>query len=74
MAGDDDVATLEHTTRLYESIPVAQLAIMPGTSHAVLKERTKDCVHFIERFLRQKLPVVTYSPLRRAIEGEFPGD
>jgi pimeloyl-ACP methyl ester carboxylesterase len=74
MAGDDDVATLEHTTSLYESIPVAQLAVIPGTSHAVLKERTKDCVHFIERFLRQKLPVVTYSPIRRASKGEFPGD
>lgn len=74
MAGDDDVATLEHTTTLYESIPVAQLAILPGTSHAVLKERTKDCVHIIERFLRQKLPVVTYSPIRRASAVGFPGD
>lgn len=74
MAGDDDVATLEHTTTLYESIPNAQLAIVPGTSHAVLKERTKECVHLIERFLRQKLPVVTYSPIRRTTAGHFPGD
>ena len=74
MAGDDDVATLAHTTTLYESLRLAQLAIVPGTSHAVLKERTKDCVHIIERFLRQKLPAVTYSPIRRASAGEFPGD
>ena len=72
MAGDDDVATLEHTTTLYESIDDAQLCILPGTSHAVLKERTKGCVHIITRFLRQKRPVVTYSPIRRAVVGEYP--
>lgn len=74
MAGDDDVATLEHTAALYESIPVAQLAIVPGASHAVLKERTKECVRIIRRFLGQELPVVTMSPLRRAGDGEFPGE
>ena len=74
LAGDDDVSTLDHTTTMFESIPDAQLAIIPGASHAVLKERTRDCVRIIRRFLRQKGPVVTYSPLRRAGPGEFPGD
>jgi len=74
MVGDDDVATLEHTATLYESIPSAQLAVVPGTSHAVLKERTQDCVRIIRRFLSQKLPVQTYSPVRRATTSEFPGD
>ena len=74
MAGDDDVATLEHTTTLYESIRDAQLCILPGTSHAVLKERTKECVHIVTRFLRQKRPVVTYSPIRRALVGEYPAE
>lgn len=74
MAGDDDVSTLDHTTTMFESIPDAQLAILPGTSHAVLKERTKDCVRMIRRFLCQKGPVVTYSPIRRAPAGLFPGD
>jgi pimeloyl-ACP methyl ester carboxylesterase len=74
MAGDDDVATLQHTTTMFESIRVAQLAIIPGASHAVLKEQTKECVRVIRRFLVQKLPVVTYSPLRRAPVGAFPGD
>jgi pimeloyl-ACP methyl ester carboxylesterase len=74
MAGDDDVATLEHTTSLYESLPQSQLAIIPGASHAVLKERPKECVRIIRRFLSQELPVTTYSPLRRARDGEFPAD
>ncbi len=69
MAGDDDVATLAHTTNLYEALPQAQLAIVPGTSHAVLKERTDDCVRTIVRFLTQKLPVTTLAPLRRASSG-----
>ena len=74
MAGDDDVAMLSHTITLFESIPDAQLAIFPGASHAVLKERTKESVRVIRRFLTQQLPVVTYSPIRRAPAGESPGD
>jgi pimeloyl-ACP methyl ester carboxylesterase len=74
MAGDDDVATLEHTTTMFESIPESQLSIVPGTSHALLKERPRECVRIIRRFLRQRLPVETYSPLRRAAAGGFPGE
>ncbi len=66
MAGDDDVATLEHTCALYEAIPEGQLAIVPGTSHMLLKERTKESVRIIDHFLRSKLPPVTYAPMRRA--------
>jgi pimeloyl-ACP methyl ester carboxylesterase len=74
LAGDDDVATLAHTASLFEALPDAQLAIVPGASHAVLKEHTEDCVRVITRFLSQRLPVATLSPLRRAPKGEFPGD
>jgi pimeloyl-ACP methyl ester carboxylesterase len=66
MAGDDDVARLSHTVSLYESIPEAQLAILPGTSHAILKERTKECGHLIERFFLGPVPPNTKYPLRRA--------
>ena len=74
MAGDDDVSTLAHTVSLFEALGEAQLAIVPGASHAVLKERTKDCVRMITRFLGQRLPVETMSPLRRASAGEYPGE
>ncbi len=66
MAGDDDVATLSHTTSLYEAMAHAQLAIVPGTSHMLLKERTKECLRIIGHFLASKLPPVTMAPLRRA--------
>lgn len=67
MAGDDDVAKLEHTIAMYEAIPESQLAIIPGSSHSVLKERTKDCVRFIEAFLLGTIPPVTKYPLRRGV-------
>lgn len=66
MAGDDDVVDLEHTVVLYQSLPDAQLAIVPGTSHAVLKERPKECARIITRFLTERLPPVTLQPVRRA--------
>jgi pimeloyl-ACP methyl ester carboxylesterase len=66
MAGDDDVATLSHTSSLYEAIPQGQLSIVPGTSHMVLKERPKESVRIIDHFLRSQLPPATFAPVRRA--------
>jgi pimeloyl-ACP methyl ester carboxylesterase len=68
MAGDDDVARLDHTVSLYESIPRAQLAILPGTSHAVLKERTKESAHLIEEFFLGPAEPRTKYPIRRVQE------
>ena len=70
MAGDDDVATLSHTCSMYEAIPNAQLAVVPGTSHAVLKERTRESVRILRHFLVSEIPVTTYMPLRRALAGD----
>lgn len=66
MSGDDDVSKLSHTIEMYEAIPEAQLAILPGTSHSVLKERTKESGEIIERFFRGPIPPRTKYPLRRA--------
>jgi pimeloyl-ACP methyl ester carboxylesterase len=65
MAGDDDVAKLSHTCALYETIPDAQLAIVPGASHALLKEHTTLCAQIIEHFLSSPLPPRTLAPTRR---------
>jgi pimeloyl-ACP methyl ester carboxylesterase len=66
MAGDDDVARLDHTVSMYEAIPGAQLAVLPGTSHALLKERTKESARLIEEFLLGPAEPVTQYPIRRA--------
>ena len=66
LVGDDDAATLKHTTSMYEAIPEAQLAVLPGASHSVLKEKTKICLLLIEDFLLGPIPPKTQSPLRRA--------
>jgi pimeloyl-ACP methyl ester carboxylesterase len=65
MAGDDDVATLAHTSSLYESMPLGQLSIVPGTSHMLLKERPKETRRIILHFLSSDLPPVTFMPIRR---------
>jgi len=66
MAGDDDLMELSHTTSMFEAIPGAQLAIVPGTSHAVLKEKTKLSSKLIRNFFEDEHPPVTYQPSRRA--------
>jgi pimeloyl-ACP methyl ester carboxylesterase len=66
MSGDDDVAQLRHTVAMYEAMREAQLAVIPGASHSVLKEQSKLCVGMIERFLLGPVPPDTRAPLRRA--------
>jgi pimeloyl-ACP methyl ester carboxylesterase len=65
MAGDDEPIDLEHICLMYESIPGAELCIVPGTSHSVLKERTKTSVRIIHHFLQSSWPAVTEDPIRR---------
>ena len=66
LVGDDDMIDLGHTCTMYESIPNAQLAVVPGTSHALPLERPAECGAIITRFLTVELPVETYMPSRRS--------
>jgi pimeloyl-ACP methyl ester carboxylesterase len=65
MASDDEPITLTHTCSLYEAIPGAELCILPGTSHSMLKEQTKTSVRIIRHFLESVWPPVTEDPVRR---------
>jgi pimeloyl-ACP methyl ester carboxylesterase len=64
MAGDDDVITLEHTVELYRSLPNAELAIVPGTSHLLIMEKPLLCNTLIVDYLTTD-PVPTVLPIRR---------
>jgi pimeloyl-ACP methyl ester carboxylesterase len=65
MFGDDDLMTLEHTIAMYEAIPGSELAIVPGTSHFLLREKPALCNRIIVEFLTTE-PVPTVAPIRRA--------
>ncbi|GIH11109.1 oxidoreductase [Rhizocola hellebori] len=65
MAGDDDVASLEHLLDLYRALPVAELAIVPGASHCLIMEKPELCTGLVADFLMTE-PVTTFMPLRRS--------
>jgi pimeloyl-ACP methyl ester carboxylesterase len=65
MAGDDDLIHLSHTCSLYESIPAAQLAVVPGASHALPMEQPEETARIIEHFLASDVPPATLMPIRR---------
>ena len=67
IAGDDDMVTLEHTVELYRSIPAAELAILPGTSHALVMEKPELVNRIVLDFLENE-PAATMMPFRRAAE------
>ena len=66
MAGDDDVVRHDHTIDLFERIPLGQLAIVPGTSHGLVKEKPAIVQALIEDFLSDLSYPITRMPIKRS--------
>ena len=63
---DDDVIDHKHSVLMFESIPQARLAVMPGTSHQANKEKPEMFQMFIREFLANLDYPETKMPMRRA--------
>jgi pimeloyl-ACP methyl ester carboxylesterase len=62
---DDDIVTLAHGLEMYDSIPNAEFAVIPGTSHFVNQEKPHLVNTIVLDFLTND-PVPTVAPIRRA--------
>jgi pimeloyl-ACP methyl ester carboxylesterase len=67
VSGDDDMIALEHTLDIYRAIPGSELAIIPGTSHALFMEKPDAVNRVVLDFLLNE-PAPTLMPFRRASE------
>jgi pimeloyl-ACP methyl ester carboxylesterase len=65
MVGDDDIVRYEHTIELFETIPDAQLAVIPGASHLAPIEKPELVNQLVLDFLAAEGPATTMMPLRR---------
>jgi pimeloyl-ACP methyl ester carboxylesterase len=65
MCADDDIMRLDHVVAMYDALPDAELAIVPGTSHFLIREKPALCNAIILDFLTNE-PVPTVAPMRRA--------
>ncbi|MDI5979734.1 alpha/beta fold hydrolase [Amycolatopsis magusensis] len=65
VAADDDLVHAEHTLALYRGLPDAQLAVIPGASHAILQDQPELTTAVVTRFLTTD-PGPTLIPIRRA--------
>jgi pimeloyl-ACP methyl ester carboxylesterase len=65
LAADDEPFTSELTFKMYEAIPNARLAVMPGTSHALVKEKPKLMHAIIKDFYKSLDFTITKMPNRR---------
>jgi pimeloyl-ACP methyl ester carboxylesterase len=72
MFSDHDLMSLEHAVAMYDAIPDAELAIVPGTSHFLLQEKRALCNAIILDFLTNE-PVEKVAPIRRASGGPAGG-
>jgi pimeloyl-ACP methyl ester carboxylesterase len=65
MSGDDDLVKLSHTVELYEALPAAQLAIVPGASHALPLEQPGTVCALVQAFISDPTAPATLMPVRR---------
>lgn len=65
MFSDDDLDTLPHAVEMYDALPNAELAVVPGTSHFLNQEKPDLVNAIILDFLTNE-PVPTIAPIRRA--------
>jgi pimeloyl-ACP methyl ester carboxylesterase len=54
LAADDDVVTIEHAAAMQRALPDAQLAVVPGTSHALPMEKPEIVNRLILDFLASR--------------------
>ena len=62
---DDDLMTLSHAVQMYDAMPNAELAVVPGTSHFLTQEKPDLVNKIVLDFLTQA-PVPTIAAIRRA--------
>ncbi len=62
---DDDLMTPAHAVEMYDALPNAELAIVPGTSHFLTQEKPQLVNELVLDFLTND-PVQTVAPIRRA--------
>jgi pimeloyl-ACP methyl ester carboxylesterase len=65
MVADDDITPIQHQLDFYRALPNGELAVVPGTSHFLLKEKPALCNAIVLDFLTNE-PVATVAPIRRA--------
>jgi pimeloyl-ACP methyl ester carboxylesterase len=62
---DDDLVTMAHAVEMYEALPNAELAVVPGTSHFLTQEKPRLVNQLVLDFLTND-PAQTVAPIRRA--------
>jgi pimeloyl-ACP methyl ester carboxylesterase len=65
MLADDDIVTLTHAVEMYDAMPNAEFAVVPGTSHFLTQEKPHLVNALVLDFLTND-PVATVAPIRRA--------
>jgi pimeloyl-ACP methyl ester carboxylesterase len=65
MFADDDLMTLIHAVAMFDALPNAELAVIPGTSHFLTQEKPHLVNALVMDFLTNE-PVATVAPIRRA--------
>lgn len=63
--GDDDCIHLPHVVEMYDALPNAQLAVVPGASHLVVVEKPAIVGTLIDEFLTTNGVATTMLPVRR---------
>jgi pimeloyl-ACP methyl ester carboxylesterase len=71
MFSDDDLVTLAHAVEMYDAIPGAEFAVVPGTSHFLTQEKPDLVNRIVLDFLTTD-PIPTIAGIRRPPHFDLP--
>ena len=57
--GDHDIIRLEHAVLMFRLLSTAQLAVLPGTDHLTIVNRSDWLLSMVEAFLDSPMPKET---------------
>jgi pimeloyl-ACP methyl ester carboxylesterase len=60
---------MTHVVEMYDALPNAELAVVPGTSHFLTQEKRALVNAMVPDFLTND-PVAAVAPIRRAVAGQ----
>ena len=71
MVGDRDAVLLAHTVEMFHTLPMAQLCVLPGTTHFIENEKKDQLVFWVNEFRKPFSTPSTLSVVERVAQSLF---
>jgi len=74
MVGDRDAIPIKHTMELFEALPMANLCVLPASSHFITNEKPNHIIYWIREFKKPFSAPSTVEIAKKMAQSMFKGD